>query len=449
MEAAETLAACRTIGDVVRLNAGRFGDKAALVSVDGETLSFRAFADGLGRLTRALTALGLAPGDRVAILSRNRPEYLQAVCVSAAGLVAVPLNWRLTPAELACILDDCRPAMLLVDRDFAPLAQELGEARPDCRMVCFDETRPGLASYADLLAGAPPSGPEEAVDPDGTACLVYTSGTTGPPKGAELTHRGLLLNCRAAIDHLLQLTPDDVTLAPMPFFHVGGLWYHLFPSFAAGCTTHVLPAFEPGAVIRTVARERVTNLHVVPTMLHGLLAEPNLASSDLGSLRLVFYAASTIPLTLLRRAMATFAGCGFVQGYGSTEAGMVSVLTVADHRAAVETPGRENLLLSCGRALPGVDVRLVDEADGVGEIAVASAMTMARYWRNDSATARVRPDGFLRTGDLARLDDGVLTILDRRSDMIVTGGENVFPREVEEALLLCPDVAEAAVFDLP
>ena len=184
--------------------------------------------------------------------------------------------------------------------------------------------------------------PGIAVSPDATACLLYTSGTTGVPKGAELTHRGLLLNCAGAIAEMFQFTDADVTLAPMPFFHVGGMWYHLFPSFAAGCTTVIMPQFDPQGVLTLMAQHRVTNTHLVPTMIHTLLEQPNIASFDLSALRMMFYAASSMPTETLKRATATFA-CDFAQGYGSTEAGAVTCLTPDDHRKA--RAGRDDLLL--------------------------------------------------------------------------------------------------------
>jgi acyl-CoA synthetase (AMP-forming)/AMP-acid ligase II len=208
---------------------------------------------------------------------------------------------------------------------------------------------------------------------------------------------------------MLGLTPEDVTLAPMPLFHVGGLWYHLFPSFAAGCTTHVMTDFDAGAVLERIARDRITNLHVVPTMLHAILAEPGLAAADLSSLRLVFYAASTIPAALLSRAMDAFPKSEFVQGYGSTEAGAVTVLSAADHRLAAGSATHRDRLLSCGRPFRSVEARLADtEPDGeggeVGEIVVRSEGAMARYWRNPAATEEAFKEGWLRTGDLARVD---------------------------------------------
>jgi acyl-CoA synthetase (AMP-forming)/AMP-acid ligase II len=440
------------IGDVYRRNVALHGDKPAFIMPDGRSRSFAEVCDRATRLGNALLARGLKHGDRVGILSRNRIEYIEAYGVSAAGLIALPLNWRLVPRELQIVLKNAEPAALIIDPSFLPVVDELRAALPFVHcFLALDDAADGYERYEDLVASGSPQPSGVGVSPEATACLLYTSGTTGAPKGAELTHRGLLLNCAGAITDMLQLTAADVTLAPMPFFHVGGMWYHLFPSFAAGCTTVIMPQFDPQGVLALMAEHRVTNTHLVPTMIHALLEQPNIGEFDLSELRLMYYAASSMPTETLKRATATFA-CDFAQGYGSTEGGMVTRLTPEDHRKA--RGGRDDLLLSCGPPLASVEVRIAppgnSEDDTVGEIMVRSPMTMARYWRNPDATAATIQDGWLRTGDLGRIDEeGYLYILDRKSDMIVTGGENVYPREVEDIMLQDADVLEVAVFDLP
>lgn len=444
--------AFEVIGDVFRRNAARYGDKPAFIMPDGRSRSFAALHERATRLANALLARGLKPGDRVGILSRNRTEYVEAYGVSGAGLIALPLNWRLSPRELQIVLGNAEPAALIVDPAFIPAIEELRDALSFVRVFLgLDGAAAGFESYEEVVGSGSPQPAGIAVSPEATACLLYTSGTTGIPKGAELTHRGLLLNCARAIDEMFQLTDADVALAPMPFFHVGGMWYHLFPSFAAGCTTVIMPQFDPQGVLTLMAQHRATNTHLVPTMIHALLEQPNIDAFDLSALRMMFYAASSMPTETLKRATATFA-CDFAQGYGSTEAGMVTRLSPDDHRRA--RAGREDLLLACGRPLSNVDVKLAppdnaEDAD-IGEILVKSPMTMARYWRNPDATASAIQAGWLRTGDLGRIDaEGYLYILDRKSDMIVTGGENVYPREVEEILYEHPSIAEVAVVGTP
>ena len=284
-------------------------------------------------------------GDRVGILSRNRIEYVEAYGVSAGGLIALPLNWRLAPRELQIVLENARPSALIVDASFVPVIEEMRAALPFVRrFIGFDGAATGFESYETMLSDLEPTPLNVPVSPGDTACLLYTSGTTGVPKGAELIHRSLLLNSEGAIQEMFGLTDRDVTLAPMPFFHVGGMWYHLFPSFAAGCTTVIMPQFDPQGVLELMARHRVTNTHLVPTMIHTLLEQKNLASFDLSALRVMLYAASSMPVETLRRATETFA-CDFVQGYGSTEAGAVTCLNPLDHKRAKGRAGRTPALL--------------------------------------------------------------------------------------------------------
>jgi long-chain acyl-CoA synthetase len=444
----------KTIGEVFRINAAVRAEKTAFKMADGRSRTFSDLSSRVSRLVVALCSFGLERGDRVAILSKNCIEYVETYGVSVGGFIPVPLNWRLSPRELTSILEDCRPKVLIYSQKFGATIKSVGEQLSfNPILVAFSDNPVEVSEYESFLAGGTGKYPEVSISPDDVACLLYTSGTTGRPKGAELTHRGLLGNCSAAVEHMLHLREDDVALAPMPFFHVGGMWYHLFPSFSAGCTTIILPEFDPREVLQVIDKYRVTNVHLVPTMIHALLSQPTLKHTDISSLRLVFYAASTIPSDLLRRATQAFSHCGFVQGYGSTEAGMISYLSEEDHRKAAATECA-HLLMSCGRPLRGVNVQLDEvttvNTDGIGEILVQSDMTMSGYWNNVGATRAAISDGWLHTGDLGRCDDdGYLYIVDRKSDMIVTGGENVYPREVEDALFNHPAIAEVAVFDLP
>jgi acyl-CoA synthetase (AMP-forming)/AMP-acid ligase II len=351
----------QVIGDVYRRNAERWGGKPAFIMPDGRARSFAEVYVRAMRLGNALIARGLKPGDRVAILSRNRIEYVEAYGVSAVGLTALPLNWRLSARELQIVLSNAEPAALIVDPSFMPVVEALRDALPFVQVfLALGGAGDGFEGYEDVLTSGSPQPSGIAASPDATACLLYTSGTTGAPKGAELTHRGLLLNCESAIAEMLELTGADVTLAPMPLFHVGGMWYHLFPSFAAGCTTVIMPQFDPQGVFTLMAQHRVTNTHLVPTMIHALLEQPNLGSFDLSALRVMYYAASSMPTETLKRATATFA-CDFAQGYGSTEAGMVTFLTPEDHRRA--RGGRDDLLLSCGRPFANVEVKIEPPAN--------------------------------------------------------------------------------------
>jgi acyl-CoA synthetase (AMP-forming)/AMP-acid ligase II len=445
-----------TFGDVVRGQASVRPEKIAFQTLDGRSVSFGDFNRRVNRLNNAVAQLGLAKGARVAILSRNRPEYVEAYGLSKSGFIVVPLNWRLAASELAKLIQHSAPELLIVDQYHRELVDGIKGILPaGIHCVLLDEARPGWASYEEILAAAPTSEPVSIAQASDVLCLIYTSGTTGAPKGVAVTHAAALGNCRTSAIEMLQLQEHDMTMAVMPLFHAGGMWYHLFPSFATGCTTLVLPEFEPGIVLKELEARRITNVHLVPTMISALLAHPAAASADLSCIRLLFYAASSMPPDLLRRAMQTFPRCGFAQAYGSTEAGVVTVLDPRAHERA-QLPEGEHLLASCGRAFSGHEVRLVDDAQrevgqgAIGEIEVRSPDLMQGYWLNEEATRAALVGGWLKTGDLGHFDaEGYLYIVDRKNDMVVTGGENVFPTEVEAHLYRDPDILEAAVFGVP
>jgi len=437
-------------GAMTQALAAAYPDKPALISEAG-TLTFSAANDRMNRFANALTALGLKPGDRIAVLSRNRNEVLESYGATKAGIVVVPLNWRLSEEELMHPLAESEPAAILVDPQFVPLIDRLRARLPATRLyVRFDGPQDGWLDYEELLAASTAVEPDIAVAETDVLSIMYTSGTTGKPKGAMLSHGGLMRNCVAAADTMIGLQDSDVALAAMPLFHVGGLWYHLFPAFSRGCTTILLPEFSPDKVLLALQTHRVTYVHFVPTMINALINHPRIAEFDLSRLRILYYAASSIPVDMLRRAMTTFPHCAFMQGYGSTEAGMITALTAEDHRTAVQSADRAYLLTTSGRALD-CEVRILDpDKTGIGEIAVRSDRTMAGYWKNPDATNAVMQQGWLRTGDLGTIDpQGYVTIADRKNDMIVSGGENVYPREVEDALYQDAAILEAAVFGLP
>jgi len=443
-------ASISVFGDAVCATAAAFPDKAALVS-EGHSLTFNEINFRMNRLANGLAALGVHPGERVAVLSRNRPEAFESYGASKTGLIVLPLNWRLARDELLHPLTDGEPTVILADPELADLIDEMRPRLPFVRFyIRFGSSFSGWIGYEELLAQSSPAEPSALVVSGDLLCLMYTSGTTGKPKGAMLTHGGLIRNCRAAAEWMLGLRSSDVALAAMPLFHVGGMWYHLFPAYVSGCTTILASEFSPANILALMARHGVSYSHFVPTMIGALVNHPNVAKTDLSKLRMVYYAASTMPVELLRQAIATFPHCEFMQGYGSTEAGMVTALTAEDHRQAAASDSRKALLSSCGRPLH-CEVDILDtDSTGIGEIAVRSDRTMAGYWRNPTATNAVMNGGWLRTGDLGTLDrNGYLTIADRKHDMIVSGGENIYPREVEDALSQDPCVLEAAVFGLP
>lgn len=431
-------------------------DAVALRDADGRAVTYGEFHDRIRKLCAAVAARGVSKGARVAVLAKNSVEYAETFGLVQLGLVVVPLNWRLDPDTLRDLLIDCAPEVLIVDRTHHGIIQDFAAKIDSLRLtLCFDGPEPGFDGYEAVLNEDHDPAVLPDVGIDDAASIIYTSGTTGRPKGAVISHRGALANMRISQAELLQLGNRDRVLAAMPFFHVGGLWYHFFASFAAGCETTVLPEFDPVAVLEALKRDRITVVHLVPTMVSALLGHDTFRPDDLRDLRRVFYAGSPMPTALLRRAMAALGSCEFLQSYGSTEAGIISVLTPKHHAEALQDNAGSRLLRSCGIPVEGCEVRVAaedgtTETGGIGEIEVRGDAVFSGFWQRPDATAEVCIGEWVRTGDLGYFDaDGFLFLVDRKNDMIVTGGENVFPTEVEDHLMHQDGVAEAAVFGTP
>lgn len=446
--------------DIVTDAAGRAPDDPALIFGDTVT-TFGALAARVGALAGGLGRLA-QPGDRVAILAESCPAYVDAYYgVPAAAMGLTLLNFRLHPDEWLALLARAAPAVLLGERALLDrLDGRLASLpAPPC-VVAIDEAGPGERAYADLLAsagGGPEPGPgplpgaPAGPRPDDLAWLIFTSGTTGAPKGAMLTHASLLAAVEAAAA-ARPVADDDVYLFPFPLCHVAG--YNLPLLHRHRRPVVLLRRFDPAEVLAAIGRHRVTSVSLAPTMIASVLDHPGLAGADLSSLRTVQYGASAIAEPLLRRGLARF-GCDFAQGFGMTElSGNAVFLSGADHRRALA--GAPHLLGAAGKPAPGVEVRMVDDAGApvapgeVGEIAVRAPQVMAGYWHDDAATAAAFTGGWFRTGDLGRVDpEGYVYVVDRKKDIIVTGGENVASREVEDVLAGHPAVAEVAVIGVP
>ena len=438
------------VADVVREHAARRGDTIA-VRHGSRTLTYTALDERSNRLARALLELGVREGSRVAYLDRTAPELLDLLfAASKIGAVAVPLNWRLAQPELRAILDDAAPRVLLAGQTYADLAAELAAAAPNTpELVVVDG---GARGYDALLAAQEPIDPGGRGERDDVVLQLYTSGTTGLPKGVLTTHRNL--TAAAETSPYWEFDADSVSLTPLPMFHIGGIgWAYL--GLWNGATTILVSEFVPERVLALLEHERVTNAVFVPTMLQLLTAVPHAADRDYSALRSIAYGASPITTPVLKATLETF-HCSLYGIYGLTEStGGVVQLSPAEHDSG---GAREHLLRSAGRPLPWVELRIADPATGeklpprsVGEVWLRAPNVMLGYFnRPEETAAALTEDGWLRTGDGGYVDeDGYLFLTDRVKDMIVSGGENVYPVEVEEALAHHPAVADVTVIGVP
>jgi fatty-acyl-CoA synthase len=405
---------------------------------DGADITYAALWRRVEAATLRLAGLGVHGGDRVAWLGYNHPEMLACLFACARlGAMFVPLNFRLAAPEHAEILASAEPAVLVAERDFEAHAAGLGRSLPLMRLVALHGAPAGWFAWD----GPPPSGfapklPGTDADP---VLIVYTSGTTGKPKGAVHTQAGLLWNIVAATQYQ-DLTSRDHVLTVLPMFHVGGLCIQTLPALHAGATVTLHARFDPGAFLRDVAARRPTLTLLVPATLKAVYAHPDWERTDLASLREVNTGSSTVPESLFAPFHAR--GIPVGQVYGATETGPVSIYLRAED--AMRKVG------AAGKPAVHAEIRLVDGEDrdvapgAVGEILVRAPNVMQGYWKDpDNPAFR---DGWFRTGDLARVDDeGFYWVVGRTKDMIISGGENVYPAELENVLADCAGIAEAAV----
>ncbi len=418
--------------------------------------TFRSLADRVARLAGALQALGMRTGDRVAMLSLNSDRYLEyLMAVPWGGGVLNPCNTRLSATELLYALDDSGSSILLVDETFRPLVERFRPESASLREViyCGDADVPdGMHAYEALVAGTEPV--DDAMRRgDDLLGIFYTGGTTGFPKGAMLSHTNL---CSAALALCVDgLAPSGGTyLHAAPMFHLADFSVGT-AAWATGNTHVVLPAFKPDVALDALAHERVTHTILVPTMIQMMIDHPSMkVPRDLSALRTIIYGASPMSEALLDRAMAAFPGVDFVQGYGMTELSALGTISPAwAHRPEGRQLGKHH---AAGRAGYCCEVRVVDDANHevqrgtVGEVVVRGPNVMLGYWNKPELTAAAMRDGWMHTGDGGYMDDdGFVFIVDRLKDMIISGGENIYSAEVENALARHPAVAMCAVVGIP
>jgi long-chain acyl-CoA synthetase len=446
-----------TVAGLIRALAASQPDREMLVQGDRRRRWDEEYAVAC-RVAQAMRRDGIGAGDRVAFLDRNGIAYFDFLFGGALiGAVNVAVNWRLSPAEMAAIVADSGARLLVVHADYLVALSDM-PSLPDVRQIvvlgegpAFSDPR--VVGFDEWIADWPPEDPGYVGSPDEVSMQLYTSGTTGLPKGVMLTNANLSTALSEA-GETFSIGADTVSLVAMPLFHIGGSGWALC-AMSRGGRSIILRDVDPVLLLELVATERITEMFVVPAVLMFLLATPQLADTDLSSLRLIFYGASPISEDVLVKCMASF-GCGFCQVYGMTETtGAITALRFEDHDP--DGP-RRGLLRSAGRPHDGVELRVVDPESGrdvelgaVGEVWTRSRYNMAGYWRKDAETARtIQPEGWLRTGDAGYVDaEGYLYLHDRIKDMIVSGGENIYPAEVENVLLAHPSIVDAAVIGVP
>jgi acyl-CoA synthetase (AMP-forming)/AMP-acid ligase II len=436
--------------DVLEMNALKDAGRTALV-FEGRDISFGELRDRAFQVANAMSGLA-SPGDRVAILSDNLAEYVECYYgVPAAGMALTFMNQRLHAEEWTWILNNAEASVLIVQDKYLGDIEGYLEKIPSLKHVLVLGEPSGKQAYADVVGAASADKPRAAVDEETTAWLLYTSGTTGFPKGAMLSHRNLMTSVLSSVIEL-ELQPDERQLIPLPLCHVAG--HAVIVAHVRGGSIVLSRRFEPEEWMQLVDQYEVTAVAMVPTMLDMVLNHPNADRYSLASLRTIGYGAAPMPLPVLKATIDRFGPIVYA-GFGMTElAGVVLHLPKSAHVRAIN--GEENLLGSCGAAMCLVDVQVVDEdmnecpPGTVGEIVVRGDQVLKGYFRNEEANATAFVDGWFRTGDLAHADEeGHIFIVDRLKDMIITGGLNVYSREVEEALYRHPSVAEAAVIGTP
>ena len=444
----------RTLAELTRFHARERPNKVAFQYEDRST-TYREFDELSNRVANGLLAEGLRAGSRVGFLDKNSDLFYQLVFGAAkAGAVSVGINWRLAPPEVAYILNDSRAEVLCVGPDFYGLvAQIKGDLKHVKRIISM---RPGHDEWADFSQwrdAQSAADPAIRVAPEDVAIQMYTSGTTGHPKGVQLQH--------CCFFDLQRLPPNgdmewndwsdrDVSLVAMPSFHIGGVGYGVW-GLRSGAMNIVVSEFDPGNTLELIETRGISKVFLVPSAIRMVVQHPKAQHTDFSNIKYIMYGASPIPLDLLRQAVEVFK-CGFVQLYGMTETtGAATYLPPQDH----EMGGNERMR-SAGKPYPGVELKVVDEAGHpvaprtVGEICIKSKANMLGYWNLAEATAKTLIDGYVHTGDAGYLDeDGYVYVHDRVKDMIVSGGENIYPAEVESALFGHPAVGDVAVIGVP
>ncbi|MGO8989238.1 MAG: long-chain-fatty-acid--CoA ligase [bacterium] len=443
------------IGDLLAKSAVRFPNHTAVVFKDTR-LTTKELLERVYRLGNALLSLGLKKGDRVAVLLNNCHQSVECFYgLACSGLVLVPMNSRYSAREHLYMLNDSDARAILLGNEFQEvIASVLPEAPTVSWPICATgQAGEGMLSYEDLLAKASSQKPEVEIFDHDIINLRYTAGTTGQPKGVIHTHRSNVIMVFNNLMEGLRIQEGDAVALTAPVTHASGAM--ILPHIVRGAKVVLLPGFDERMLLEMIQKERITTLYLVPTMIVMLLAYPELKKYDLSSLKNIRYGASPISPNVLKRAIEVF-GNIFVQGYGLTEATMPVTLLLKEDHVLDGSEKKLKRLNSIGREVYVATVRIMDESGSllppgqVGEIVVRSDQVMEGYWKKPEATAETLRGGWLHTRDMGHMDeDGYIYLVDRKDDMIVSGGFNIYPKEVEDVLYSHPAVLEAAVFGVP
>jgi long-chain acyl-CoA synthetase len=426
------------LADNLTKTAEKHGDRPA-VKLDDFVLTYAELQDGAGRVAALLKDKGVEPGDRVGLVLPNVPHFpVLFYGAISMGAVVVPMNPLLKGREVKYYLEDSGAKIVFAWKD---MAEEAGKGAEAVGIECVEVGD----DFVEVLAGHEPDTEVVSREDDDNVVLLYTSGTTGQPKGAELTHHNMITNAATSAETLVELTEEDVVMGCLPLFHVFGLTCGLNASVLKGSCLTLIPRFDPGKALEVVARDHVTVFEGVPTMYAGMLHADGAEDADMSSLRTCISGGSAMPVEVMKNFEKTF-DCIVLEGYGLSETSPV---------ASFNQPGQERKPGSIGTPVRGVEMKIVDddrkdvEQGEVGEIAIKGENIMKGYWGREEDTAEAIQDGWFTTGDMAKVDeDGYFFIVDRKKDLIIRGGYNVYPREVEEALYEHEGVAEVAVIGI-